>query len=45
MEPKDRKILRLLEKNAKFTAEEIADIVGESAEYVSKSPCPRIYML
>ena len=36
MEPKDRKILRLLEKNAKFTAEEIADIVGESAEYVSK---------
>ena len=36
MEPKDRKILRLLEKNAKFTAEEIADIVGDSAEYVSK---------
>lgn len=34
MEQKDRKILRLLEKNAKFSAEEIADIIGESAEYV-----------
>ena len=35
MESKDRKILRLLEKNAKFTPEDIADIIGESAEYVS----------
>ncbi len=35
MESKDRKILSLLEKNAKFTAEDIADIVGESAEYVA----------
>ena len=35
MESNDRKILSLLEKNAKFTAEDIADIVGESAEYVA----------
>ena len=35
MESKDRKILRLLEKNAKFTAEDIADIIGEKTEYVA----------
>ena len=34
MELKDRKILKLLEKNARFTAEEIADIIGEDTEYV-----------
>ena len=34
MEQKDRKILRLLEKNAKFTPEEIASIIGEGEEYV-----------
>ncbi len=32
----DKKILRLLEKNARFTAEDIAAITGEDAEYVAK---------
>ena len=34
MEQKDRKILKLLEKNARFSAEEIADVLGEDASYV-----------
>lgn len=34
MNEKDKKILKLLEKNARFTAEDIASIIGEDSEWV-----------
>lgn len=35
MKERDRRILKLLEKNAKFTPEEIGTIIGEEAETVA----------